>query len=295
MTTAKSTLKKVLAIRQAPPMHWVGDGFPVHSMFSYDGSGERMSPFLLLDYARPTKFQPSPEPRGVGEHPHRGFETVTIVFQGDLQHRDSAGHGGSLSAGDVQWMTAASGVVHEERFGREMTEKGGTMEMVQLWVNLPARQKMSSPRYQDIRAASIPTVRLDADAGSVRVIAGEFRGTHGPAKTFTPIELWDVRLSAGREVEFVVPDGHTTAFLVLRGEVWVNDAAGVGEVELAVLDREGDRFAVRAAQDARLVVLAGDPIEEPVVGYGPFVMNTEEEIRKAISDFRNGRMGSLPA
>ncbi len=288
------TMKRVLSVKQAPPMHWVGDGFPVRSMFTYDESPQLTSPFLLLDYAAPAEFRPSKgEPRGVGEHPHRGFETVTIAYQGEIEHRDSAGNKGRIGPGDLQWMTAASGVVHEEMHGRDFTRRGGTLEMVQLWVNLPARLKMTAPRYQDILDRQIPAVQLPGEAGTVRVIAGELQGTKGPARTFTSINLWDARLKANRAVEFAIPPGHTTLLLVLRGELALDGSKSAGEAELARFDRHGDTVSVEARKDATVLILTGEPIEEPVAGYGPFVMNTKEEIRQAITDYESGKMGRL--
>jgi quercetin 2,3-dioxygenase len=292
MTTMTTNRKRVQSIEQAPPRHWVGNGFPVSSMFSYD-SAPSLSPFLLLDYAAPADFLPSPSPRGVGEHPHRGFETVTIVYQGEVEHRDSTGNKGRIGPGDVQWMTAASGIVHEEMHGREFTAKGGTMEMVQLWVNLPAKLKMSPPGYQDIVSPTIPVASLPAGAGTVRIIAGQFEKARGPARTQTPIDVWDMRLQAKKKADFRIPEGHAAALLVLRGGGLVNGADAVDEGALAVLDRHGEAVSIEAAADSTILVLSGAPIDEPVVGYGPFVMNTEAEIRKAMEDYRSGRMGSL--
>jgi len=284
--------KSVLGIEQAPPRHWVGDGFPVSSMFSYD-SAPFLSPFLLLDYAAPAEFRPALAPRGVGEHPHRGFETVTIAYQGEVEHRDSAGHKGRIGPGDVQWMTAAAGIVHEEMHGKELTKKGGTLEMVQLWVNLPARFKKAPPGYQDVVGSRTPVVPLAGGAGTVRVIAGEFEKERGPARTFTPIEVWDMRLRAGKVANLNVPAGQSTALLFLRGGGRVNGSNSVDEGELAVLDREGVTLSIEAGPDSTILLLSGAPIDEPVVGYGPFVMNTENEIRLAMADYRSGRMGHL--
>jgi redox-sensitive bicupin YhaK (pirin superfamily) len=261
-------------------------------MFSYD-SAPFLSPFLLLDYAAPAEFPAALAPRGVGEHPHRGFETVTIAYQGEIEHRDSAGHKGRIGPGDVQWMTAASGIVHEEMHGREFTEKGGTLEMVQLWVNLPAKFKKSPPGYQDVLGTRTPVVSLAGGAGTVRVIAGEFEKEIGPARTFTPIELWDMRLRAGKVANLHVPAGQSTALLVLRGGGRVNASKSVDEGELAVLDRDGETLSIEAGSDSTILLLSGKPIDEPVVGYGPFVMSTEGEIRKAMEDYRSGRMGRL--
>jgi quercetin 2,3-dioxygenase len=292
MATTTSSRKRLLSIEQAPPRHWVGNGFPVSSMFSYD-SAPSLSPFLLLDYAAPSEFLPSLSPRGVGEHPHRGFETVTVVYQGEVEHRDSTGNKGRIGPGDVQWMTAASGIVHEEMHGREFTAKGGTMEMVQLWVNLPAKLKMSPPGYQDIVSPAIPVATLPADAGTVRVIAGQFEKAKGPARTQTPIDVWDMRIQAKKTASFRIPEGHAAALLFLRGGGLVNGADSVDEGDLAVLDRHGEAVSIEAAADSTILVLSGKPIDEPVFGYGPFVMNTEAEIRKAMEDYRSGRMGSL--
>ena len=292
MTTTTANRKRLLSIEPAPPRHWVGNGFPVSSMFSYD-SAPSLSPFLLLDYAAPADFLPSLNPRGVGEHPHRGFETVTVVYQGEVEHRDSTGNKGRIGPGDVQWMTAASGIVHEEMHGREFTAKGGTMEMVQLWVNLPAKLKMTPPGYQDIVSPAIPTAMLDGDAGTVRVIAGQFEKARGPARTQTPIDLWDMRLEKKKTANFRIPEGHAAALLFLRGGGLVNGADAVDEGALAVLDRHGEAVSIEAAADSTILVLSGKPIDEPVVGYGPFVMNSEAEIRKAMEDYRSGRMGSL--
>jgi quercetin 2,3-dioxygenase len=287
-------MKKVLGVHSGPRPHWVGDGFPVRSLFSYNGLGRELSPFLMLDHAAPTAFEPASRPRGVGQHPHRGFETVTIVYQGEVEHQDSTGSGGRIGPGDVQWMTAGGGIIHEEFHSHEFTRRGGIIEMVQLWVNLPAKNKMTRPRYQTILDAHIPSLPLAGDAGSVRVIAGEFAGTRGPASTFTPMNVWDVRLAAGSAADFVAFEGHTLAVVVLHGSARINSAA-VNEGQLVHLDRQGTQVNIEAPTDTTLVWLAGQPITEPVVGYGPFVMNTEAEIRQAIEDFNSGRFGRLAA
>lgn len=287
-------MKKVISIHRGPPAHWVGDGFHVRSLFSYDGDARSVSPFLLLDYGAPEEFAPSEQRRGVGEHPHRGFETVTIAYQGGVEHRDSAGNHGTIGPGDVQWMTAASGIVHEEWHEREFTRRGGTMEMAQLWVNLPAKHKMAAPAYQDIRSAQIPVVDVGTGS-SVRVIAGEFRGAKGPARTFTPINVWDARLKAGGRVELDLPDGHTALLAVLRGKVSINGDESAGPAELAILERAGTRVVLEAGEDATVLVLNGEPIDEPVVGYGPFVMNTHDEIHQAVRDFQSGRLARASA
>lgn len=275
-------------------MHWVGNGFPVRSVFSYT-DGLELSPFLLLDYAAPYKFPPGDEKRGVGGHPHKGFETVTVAYQGELEHRDSTGAGGKIGAGDVQWMTAGNGIVHEEFHSQDFTRSGGILQMVQLWVNLRAKDKSAKAGYQTLLKAQIPTVPLPQDAGTVRVIAGGYGGHKGPAKTFTPINLWDVNLLAGKSVELPLPDGHTTAFLVLSGEVRVNGERDSGEGDLAIFARAGDSIKVEATTDAKLLVMSGEPIDEPVVGHGPFVMNSRTEIQQAFEDYQLGKMGELAA
>jgi redox-sensitive bicupin YhaK (pirin superfamily) len=294
-----SVKKALLGVYPSPKGHWVGDGFPVRSLFTYDGLGQHLSPFLLLDYAGPAQFAPAARPRGVGEHPHRGFETVTIVYQGEVAHRDSAGNSGLIGPGDVQWMTAASGILHEEFHSPAFTRKGGDLEMAQLWVNLPAEHKMSAPRYQTILDAAIPQIDLGAGAGAgagrVRVIAGRFEGRDGPAATFSPLNVWDVRLKAGHTASLPIPEGHTTAIAVLRGSISVNGSRRAGDAELLVLDRAGDEVHIEAAADTTLLLLSGVPIPEPIVGYGPFVMNSRAEIETAMLDFQKGKFGWMPA
>jgi quercetin 2,3-dioxygenase len=286
--------KAVLDVYPGPKGHWVGDGFPVRSLFSYDQLGRHISPFLLLDYAGPMMFTPAARPRGVGEHPHRGFETVTIVYQGEVAHRDSVGNSGVIGPGDVQWMTAASGILHEEFHSPAFTRRGGALEMAQLWVNLPAAHKMSPPRYQSIGSAQIPQVALPSGAGSLRVIAGNYAGQPGSAATFSELNVWDVRLGAGKIVSLSVPENHSAAIAVLRGAVAVNGSREAKEAELVVLKRSGSEISVAAAADSTLLVLSGAPIPEPIVGYGPFVMNTRREIETAMEDFRLGKFGRLP-
>jgi redox-sensitive bicupin YhaK (pirin superfamily) len=286
-------MKKVLGVYGNPEQHWVGDGFPVRSLFSYDSLGQHASPFLLLDYAGPRWFDPTPVPRGVGQHPHRGFETVTIVYDGEVEHRDSTGEGGVIGPGDVQWMTAAGGILHEEFHSRAFTRTGGPFRVVQLWVNLPAKDKMAAPGYQSIRDADIPAVDLPEGAGRVRVIAGAFDGRAGPARTFTPVNVWDLRLKRDAAVTLDLPEGHTSMLVVLSGRITVNGTQEAGEAEVVLLDRHGEAVTVDAAGDASVLVLTGAPIDEPIVGYGPFVMNTEAEIRQAIEDFNGGRFGRM--
>lgn len=286
-------MKTVLGVYNAPQRHWVGDGFPVRSLFSYNNHGKSLSPFLLLDRAGPADFTPANTPRGVGQHPHRGFETVTIVYEGEVAHRDSSGNGGVIGPGDVQWMTAAAGILHEEFHSPEFTRTGGTLDMVQLWVNLPAKDKMSAPGYQAILGKEIPVVVLPDAAGSVRVIAGDFEGHVGPARTFSPMHVLDVRLNAGAVVELPATEGWSAAVVVLHGTVTVNAETVAGEARLVQLDRVGCDFTLAANTDAVVLVLCGEPIDEPVVGHGPFVMNTQAEIARAIDDYNSGRFGQI--
>ena len=288
-------MKKILGRFGNPDMHWVGDGFPVRSLFSYNNFGQAISPFLLLDYGGPRDFEPTSQRRGVGQHPHRGFETVTIVYDGEVEHRDSTGKGGVIGPGDVQWMTAAGGIIHEEFHSSAFAKVGGPFHMVQLWVNLPAKDKMAAPGYQSILNADIPTVALPADAGSLRVIAGDYDGAKGPAKTFTPVNVWDVRLNGGSTLPLDLPEGHNAIVVVLSGQVTVGDAESAGEAEIVILGSEGAGTTVAASGDSHLLVLTGEPIDEPIVGYGPFVMNSETEIRAAIDDFNSGQFGKIAA
>lgn len=288
-------MKHSLGIYTAPRGHWVGDGFPVRTMFSYDQMGKHISPFLLLDYAGPAEFTPTTQRRGVGQHPHRGFETVTIVYKGEVEHRDSTGNGGVIGPGDVQWMTAASGILHEEFHSEAFARRGGTLEMVQLWVNLPAKDKMAAPGYQGILDRDIPEVALKDNAGRLRLIAGEFDGLRGPAHTFTDIQVWDIRLQAGKSATFDLHEGHNTALVVLKGAVQLNGQEMAREGQLALFDRDGTQVHVDADQDAVFLILSGEPIDEPIVGHGPFVMNSEAEIEQAFVDFQSGRFGRMPA
>ena len=289
-------MKKVVRLSKAPGTHWVGDGFPVQGMFGYQGAVDQRSPFLLLDYAAPTTFAPNTgDARGVGTHPHRGFETVTIVYDGEVAHRDSTGSGGVIGAGDVQWMTAGSGILHQEFHSEAYSKTGGPFHMVQLWVNLPAKDKMTAPAYQPIVNASIPAVALPEGAGQARLIAGAYAGQKGPASTFTPMNVWDVQLKAGGQAALPQPEGWNTLLLVQSGTVQVNGEQGrqAQDAQLLTLSREGSQVLLEARTDARVLLLAGEPIDEPVVGYGPFVMNTREEISQAIEDFNNGQFGRM--
>jgi len=287
--------KKVLGRYGNNRGHWVGDGFPVRSLFSYDTLGAHISPFLLLDYAGPHYFEPTKERRGVGQHPHRGFETVTIVYDGEVEHRDSAGNGGVIGPGDVQWMTAGGGILHEEYHSPGFARAGGPFRMVQLWVNLPAKDKMTPGGYQAITATNIPVVDLPEGAGKARVIAGELLGKSGPARTFTPINVWDLRVTSDSDLSLPLPEGHTAMLVVLGGHITVNGVQQVGEAEMVLLSRDGTDVVIHADGDATLLVLTGEPIDEPIAGYGPFVMNSEAEIRQAIDDFNNGRFAAKAA
>ncbi|QIO88378.1 quercetin 2, 3-dioxygenase ' [Stenotrophomonas rhizophila] len=288
-------MKKVLGVYSAPRPHWVGDGFPARSLFSYTTHGQHLSPFLLLDYAGPYRFEPTDQRRGVGQHPHRGFETVTIVYEGELEHHDSTGAGGHIGAGDVQWMTAGAGILHEEYHASSFARSGGTLDMVQLWVNLPAADKMATPGYQTLLDRDIPRIALPDGAGTVRVIAGSFEGHAGPARTFTPMDVWDLRLKQGHQTLLEVAAGRTLALVVLKGSVTVNDQQVAHEAQLVILDRDGRGVSIVADTDATVLLLSGEPINEPIVGHGPFVMNTDAEIAQAMRDFNSGRFGRMAA
>ncbi|ALM53132.1 pirin family protein [Halomonas huangheensis] len=288
------TNKQLIAVHGAPHGHWVGDGFPVRSLFSYDRFGaERISPFLLLDHAGPWHFEPADKPRGVGSHPHRGFETVTFVSKGEVAHRDSSGGGGTIGPGEVQWMTAGAGIIHEEFHSEAFTQQGGDMEMVQLWINLPARDKSTPPAYQTLTQDRIPVVNLGDDIGTLRVVAGQYQQATGPARTFTPINAWQLDLVQDAETELVLPEGHTSLIVVQQGTVLVQGQDIARASDLIELSRDGQGVTLSANNAARLVVLTGEPIDEPVVGYGPFVMNSEEEIRESFEAFQQGRFGAL--
>lgn len=285
-------MRSVDYIGRCPPPHWVGNGFRVHSLFSHADRPYRTDPFLLLDYAAPQVFDADGTERGVGAHPHKGFETVTIAYQGEVAHRDSAGGGGVIGAGDVQWMTAGRGIVHQEFHGGRLREHGGTLEMVQLWVNLPARDKLTAPRYQHLAQADIPVLALPDNAGSVRVIAGD----NGAAHTFTEMNVWDIALNGNGACELTVPAAHNLMVVSLHGETRVNGTERLTAGEWAHFARDGERIALQAGADgAKLLLLSGVPIDEPLAAYGPFVMNTQDEIRTAINDFRQGRFGTVAA
>ena len=286
-------MRKILGVFSSPEPHWVGDGFPVRSIFSPSSHGQLVSPFILLDYAGPTAFTPTERPRGVEQHPHRGFETVTIVYQGELEHRDSTGNSGRIGPGDVQWMTAASGILHEEFHSKEFSAKGGTLEMVQLWVNLPAKDKMAAPGYQTLLDRDIPSVDLPDGTGTMRVIAGDYQGHKGPARTFTPINIWDLRLRQGKTTSLTLPDGHIVGLVVLHGTVLVNGTQVARKAQLVLLERDGGDTTLEASSEATVLVLSGEPINEPVVAHGPFVMNSIGEIKQAMLDFESDRFGAM--
>ncbi|MFA5016900.1 MAG: pirin family protein [Methylobacter sp.] len=285
-------MKQLHRITRTDDTHWVGDGFPVRTLFSYNTPDAEVSPFLMLDYAGPADFPAASTPRGVGMHPHRGFETVTLLYQGEVEHHDTAGHGGLIGPGDVQWMTAAKGLLHEEMHSPAFTRRGGTFEAIQLWVNLPAKYKMIEPHYQSITSDRIPVVKLDDEGSVVRVIAGYYQGLKGPANTYTPINIWELRLLAGQTVELDFPENYTTLLFALKGSVKINNSATINDAELAFFERLGKTITLTALKEATLLIMNGEPIDEPIAGYGPFVMNTQEEIRQAVEDFDAGRFKS---
>ncbi|WP_020168479.1 MULTISPECIES: pirin family protein [Methylotenera] len=286
-------MKQIKSIHSHNGEHWVGDGFPVKSIFSYSNQAvmQDLSPFLLLDHAGPATFTPTDKRRGVGQHPHRGFETVTIVYEGELEHKDSAGNGGKIGAGDVQWMTAAAGILHEEYHSENFAKEGGTLHMAQLWVNLPAQDKLAESRYQTVLNDTIPKVILPEDSGYLRIIAGDYQGKKGPSKTFTPMNVWDIQLNAGKSFKLDSPEGHNAVLIVLKGCIKVNAAESVIEDQYVIFEREAGTIQLAADTDSIVLFLGGEPLNEPVVAYGPFVMNTQEEIKQAISDYQQGLFG----
>ena len=287
-------MKKIVKVTGPRGHHWVGNGFNVRQMFGYNDLGRDLSPFLLLDYAGPSSFSPEEnERRGVGAHPHRGFETVTIVYQGGVEHRDSVGNHGEIGPGDVQWMTAGAGVLHEELHSRQFAKTGGVFEVIQLWVNLPAKQKMTPPKYQTLTFAEIPQVNLGGKNCLLRVISGEISGMKGPAQTHTPINIWDISLSAGSNTDLVVPSGHTSVIFSLKGDVVICDKEQVSGPKLVMFEPLGQHITLNAKTDTRLLFLGGLPLNEPMLGLGPFVMTTKEELEQAFSDYEDGQFGSL--
>jgi redox-sensitive bicupin YhaK (pirin superfamily) len=286
--------REIEGIYPSPGFHWVGDGFRVAGYFSTIPDAVRnLSPFLLLDYHPTYDYAPTNHRRGVGVHPHRGFETVTLAWQGSVAHHDSTGAGGVIGPGDVQWMTAASGILHKEYHEAHYGKRGGPLQMAQLWVNLPKAHKMAPPRYQPLVADQMGIVNLAEGSGSVRIIAGTYQGVRGPAKTFSPINLFDARLNASGKLELSFPPPHNAAVLVMNGDVTINGPTKASVNDLVMFKNVGEHIAIEASSDAQLLVLSGEPIDEPVVQYGPFVMNTQQEIREAISDFNRGKFGYL--
>lgn len=286
------SVEMVMAPREP---HWVGDGFQVHNFIP---SGPRldmyrMDPFILLDYNAKHDFAPSASPKGVGVHPHRGFETVTFAYQGKVEHHDSSGGGGVIQEGDVQWMTAASGVLHKEYHETEWSKKGGTFQMVQLWVNLPAKYKMSPPKYQAIKQADIPSFLIDDVGSKVEVVAGEYLGIKGAATTFTTMHVYNVSLKSGAKFDLSLPAHFNTVLLTVEGKILLNDTDSVPTDYLALMANDGAQFFVEALSDAKFLVLSGEPIKEPIAAHGPFVMNTRQELMQAFEDFNNGKFGFL--
>ena len=289
-------MRNVKQIYRATSQHWVGDGFLVQPLFSHMADDRDTNPFLMLDYAAPYEFSPNEarSPRGVGQHPHKGFETVTIAYHGEVAHRDSSGGGGIIYEGDVQWMTAGSGIIHEEFHSENFSKKGGLFEMIQLWVNLPAKNKNTPPRYQHLAKVDIPVVEFPDEAGYLRLIAGEFQSVKGAADTFTEMNVWDIVLNAGKKAVLEIPEAHNLSMVVLRGNVTLNGKEQAGAGELVGFEQNGGNVYIEAgSEEVKILLLSGVPIDESVIGYGPFVMNTAEEIRQAISDFKSGKFGSI--
>jgi len=277
--------------------YMVGDGFRVSNYIPgvKNYAGNELSPFIMFDYNSPFNFPPSDYRRGVGEHPHRGFETVSIAFEGEIEHRDSAGGGGVIKAGDIQWMTAAGGLMHDEFQTEEFARRGGTQHFIQLWVNLPAKNKMDKPAYQAITAEQIPHVELDKKGSYVRVIAGNYDGTKGAASTYTPINMFDFRLKAETKITFKSPAGYNSILLVTQGTIHVNEQKEAAHKELIVFSNDGEDITIEAIEDSMVFFVAGEPINEPIVRYGPFVMNTKSEIMQAMEDVQTGKFGNIEA
>ena len=287
--------KNIVAVLPPPPYHMVGDGFRVHNFFpSQPEIGMTgMSPFFLLDYGSKWTFPPSESPRGVGVHPHRGFETVTIAYHGSVAHHDSFGNSGTIGEGDVQWMTAGSGVLHKEYHEKNFSRKGGLMQMVQIWVNLPARFKMTPVKYQAIKKSMLGQYTLDDKKSHIEVIAGDYHGTKGPATTFTPLNMFNARLNKGSEANFSFSSWSNTGMLVIDGEITINRAGSADEDSFIFFGHSGEEIVIEALEDSTVLVLNGEPVNEPISSYGPFVMNTQAEIKQAYEDFHNGKFGYL--
>lgn len=284
--------KKIKQIRTAAPPHMVGDGFKVRNFIGQDLWYD-LSPFLMLDYNEPWALGPTDHPRGVDVHPHKGFETVSIAWSGRVAHEDSSGGKGEIGPGDVQWMTAGSGILHKEFHAESFSKTGGTFHMAQLWVNLPAKYKNTPPAYQDLLDADMGRVQLENGGGELRVIAGEQLGAKGPAKTFTRINIYDARLNANGTLNLTLPDGDHTALVILMGNLLINGEQQVRTGQMVVLGRSGTEIKIESNNEAHVLVLSGEPIAEPIAAYGPFVMNTKQEIKEAIEDFNNGKFGDL--
>ncbi|MEN9948704.1 MAG: hypothetical protein RL106_1527 [Bacteroidota bacterium] len=285
--------KSVQEVMSPPPPHMVGDGFRVHNYIPGLVGMQRMNPFIMLDYNSPHFFPPTDNPPGVGVHPHRGFETVTLAYKGKVSHHDSSGNSGTIGEGEVQWMTAASGVLHKEYHEAEFAKQGGVFQMVQLWVNLPAKDKMSPPRYQAITRADIQPLELENNAGKVEVIAGEYRGVKGPAKTFSSVFLMNAFLNSGGKIDLSFAQHDHTALVIISGKVKINDNQIAEANQLVVFQDDGTDFEIEAMEESVVLVLNGEPISEPIAAYGPFVMNTREEIIQAYQDFQMGKFGHL--
>ena len=286
------TIEKIIP---PPPVHWVGDGFRVHNFIPVTGSitGERLSPFILLDYNSKHYFAPAERPRGVGVHPHRGFETVSIAYKGKIAHHDSFGNSGVIGEGDVQWMTASSGLLHKEYHEKGFSEAGGLFHMVQLWVNLPAKVKMSPPKYQAITNAEMGKFQLPEEAGVVEVIAGNYKDVKGPAFTFTPVALLNAKLEKGGKAAFSFPAGYNTCALVIEGSIIVNGTEKAESDHFLLFGNDNEDFTLEASEKAIVLIMSGEPIAEPVAAHGPFVMNTQTEIMQAYADLNRGRFGFL--
>lgn len=281
-------------IFKGAPQHWVGNGFHVSNYFPSGTDFEkRMSPFFLLDYQAPEQYSPTTKRRGVGTHPHRGFETVTIAYQGAIAHHDSAGNGGIIRPGEVQWMTAGGGILHNEYHEESFAREGGILHMMQIWVNLPKRDKMTAPKYQDLTTRAIPEVVLPGEKGLVRIISGSYEDTKGTALTFTPVHMLDLRLQTGAEVRLPTPNDYNTALLVLQGKIKTNNSPSISESQCILFKNDGDTVRIHSLTDSIVLFLSGAPIEEPLVHYGPFVMNSVDEINQAIDDFNDGKFGHL--
>lgn len=288
-------MRNVSKVYNPKSSHWVGDGFLVYPLFTHmDEVDKGTNPFLMLDHAAPQYFEPNNEqPRGVGEHPHKGFETVTIAYAGEVEHRDSTGGGGVIKQGDVQWMTAGAGVTHQEFHSKEFSQKGGLFEMVQLWVNLPKAHKNTQPKYQHLPKERIPVVSIGD--GEARIIAGEYENTRGAASTFTPLNVWDISIKEDGNITLDIPASHNLSLVILRGNVIINNSQKASETQLVRFENASGAVSIKAmGGDAKILLLSGEPIDEPVVGYGPFVMNTKEEINQAIDDYRRGEFGQIP-